>query len=189
MFRPQPEVVRHPRRIAFLARFEKQKRPFLVLEAARRLPNVELLFVGGGTLQKELEEKARQWDLKVTFLGRTPNEELPALLNSCALYVLPTMIEGGSPKTLLEAMACGLPVVTADSFGIKECFHHGKHGYRLSDLSPEAWSETIGTLLDQPQLLERMGREARQHVVDHYSVQEAVRREIQVLEEAVALRR
>jgi glycosyltransferase involved in cell wall biosynthesis len=108
-FAPDPRVAKHPRRICFVARFEPQKDPLACGGGSRGLKDVELLMIGSGSMKGAIEAKAREYGVTLRIMDQQPNEALPALLNSATAYVLPTRFEGGSPKTLLEAMACGVP--------------------------------------------------------------------------------
>jgi len=185
-FKPDPAVLKQTRRVCFVARFDPAKQPLLLLEAFRGLKDIELLMIGGGSLRGQIEAKIREYDLNATILDRVPNETLPAYLNSSAVYVLPTLYEGGSPKTLLEAMACGLPVVSTNAFGVNEAFQHKTHGYKLAPDNVQALREAVLTLLDDPVRAKVMGQQGRQHVIDNYSVERAIGRELDILRRLIA---
>ena len=180
-FKPYPAVPKHPRRVCFVARFEAKKQPLLLLEALRGVEDIELLMIGGGPLKRQIEAKIREYGLSAIVLDRLPNEELPEYLNSSAIYVLPTMHEGGSPKTLLEAMACGLPVVSTNGFGVNEAFQHGVHGYKCAVDDVWAFKEAILALLADRVHRQTLGQQGRQHVIANYSIERAVERELSIL--------
>lgn len=182
VFKPDPSVGRNPRRVCFVGRFEYQKQPLLLIEALKDLSDVEFLFIGGGVLRSEMDARIRELGLKATVLDRVDNGELPRYLNSSGVYVLPTLFEGGSPKTLLEAMACGLPVVSTDAFGMSEVFEDGVHGLRCRINDPQSMREAVGTLLDDPIRAAAMGEAGCRHVADTYAIDRAVDREIELLE-------
>lgn len=185
-FKPDPTVPKHPRRVCFVGRFHPQKQPLLLLEALRGLKDIELLMIGGGPLRRQIEAKIQEYGLNATVLDRVPNERLPAYLNSSAVYVLPTLYDGGSPKTLLEAMACGLPVVSTNAFGVREAFQHDVHGYQCAANEVQAFREAILTLLNDPLRSQTLGQQGRQHVITNYSVEQAVEREIGILSQLTA---
>ena len=180
-FRPDPRTEKHPRRICFVGRFHPQKDPLLLIEALRGLPDVELLMIGGGPLRPEIEQRIAENGISATLLDRVSNEDLPRYLNSSAMYVLPTRYEGGSPKTLFEAMACELPVISTDGFGVDEAFQDGVQGHKIPVGDVAALRHAIQKMLDDPNRAREMGRAGRQHVIVNYSVEQALQRELDVL--------
>jgi len=83
---------------------------------------VHLLIAGGGPLQESLSEQIAALGLasRVTLLG--PRDDVPALLNAADAFVLSSNIEG-LPMVLVEALACGCPVVATDAPGVSEVLH------------------------------------------------------------------
>lgn len=185
-FKPDPEVGKHPRRVCFVGRFHPQKQPLLLLEALKGLRDIELLMIGGGPLRQQIEARIREYGLNATVLDRVPNETLPAYLNSSAVYVLSSLCEGGSPKTLLEAMACGLPVVSTNAFGVNEAFQDDVHGYKCAASDVQAFREAILALLDDPIRSQTFGQQGRQHVIAKYSIERAIEREIAIFSQLTA---
>lgn len=182
-FRPMPEVRRHPKRICFVGRLHPQKNLFALLEAIEG-QDVELVVVGNGDLKAGLSEFASSRGLSVRFAGNLPHRQLPALLNESALFVLPSLYEG-HPKTLLEAMACGLPVVGTRVPGIQEIIRHKENGY-LSGTSPGEMRDAIQAVMADHGLRARMGSRAREFVVERFALPRIVDLELAVLEELAA---
>lgn len=90
-----------------------------LIPALKGLKNVELTLVGGGDLRSELEELARKNQVKVNFTGEVKHDEIVKYLQNSDIFVLPSLNEGMS-NSILEAMACGLPIITTDTGGSKE---------------------------------------------------------------------
>ena len=84
--------------------------------------------MGNGALGDLLREEVNLRRLPVCLLGNVLHRLLPEILNSGALVILPSHYEG-YPKTVLEAMACGLPVIGTDVRGIRELIRHGVTGW------------------------------------------------------------
>ena len=110
---------RQKNQIIILGRLVKQKGHTYLLDALatvrRAVPDVQLLIVGEGVLRPRLEKQVRALGLEgcVQFCGRVPHAEKVRLLWQSSLFVMPSLQEGFG-LTLLEAMACGLPVVAFD---------------------------------------------------------------------------
>ncbi|WP_265112365.1 glycosyltransferase family 4 protein [Halosolutus halophilus] len=117
---PESESIDHDGPVVlFVGRFVEGKRPTDALRAVARVretfPDVELHFCGDGPLRGELESIARDHGLRdsVRFHGQVPYDEMPEVYRSSDVLVLPSRSEG-VPRTVLEAMATGTPVVTSD---------------------------------------------------------------------------
>lgn len=175
-FRPALEN-RHPDRVIYVGRLEKQKNVGALAEAVAEL-GLEATFVGTGSEGPRLRERyggvaAMKW------IDRVAHEELPQLLNTGSVYVIPSFYEG-HPKTLIEAMACGLPVIGADVPGIQNVIQDGVTGLLCAADSVSLVTALRRVLRDQD-LRGRLGRAARQFVVSNYSLNEVAEREYELL--------
>ena len=92
--------------IAFVGHFEEQKGLTCLLDAVQGLEQVALLLVGQGSI------KVKDGG-SVAFKGRLPHARIPLALAAADIFVLPTRVEG-SCNAVIEAIACGLPIVTSD---------------------------------------------------------------------------
>lgn len=113
---------------------------------AQHLPHNLYIAGGKGWLYEEmLAEVQRQGlDGRVRFIGFVADEDLPALYSAADLFVFPSLYEGfGLP--LLEAMACGVPVVTSDASSLPEVV--GDAAVMLSPQDTAVWSEAMQALL------------------------------------------
>lgn len=180
LFQPDPDANTPGNRLCFVGRLDTLKNPAALLEAIHDL-NVELWMVGEGPLRTSLEQHAGQVGLNVRFLGRLPHHQLPSYLNRCDVYVQPSLIEG-HPKTILEAMSCGLPVIGGDSPGIRELIKHGQNGY-LCGTSPEEIRAAVCAMLGNKTLQNRLGKEAHRFVVQHFGLERVLALELALYEE------
>lgn len=180
VFSPASAGRRRPRRLCFVGRLSKEKNLFALVEAVRGL-DVELLVVGSGGLEGQIREKARSQNLPVCFLGNVPHLELPRILNSSEVFVLPSLYEG-HPKVLIEAMACGLPVIGTDVPGIRELIRHRHTGYLCGTTAGEIRA-AIREVLDDAELRARMGPNAREFAVRNFALERVASMELALLEE------
>lgn len=174
-FSPAPETLREEGRLCFVGRFSEQKNVIALIEALRELP-VTLSAVGGGPLQAEVEAAANAAGVKVDFRGNLPHGDIAAEIHRAGIFVLPSLYEG-HPKTLIEAMACGAPVLTTDVSGIREVITHGENGW-LTGTEPESIRSGLVALLGDATLRGRLGNAAREFAVEHYSLDRIVEREL-----------
>ena len=177
-FKPQQGRAVKRKRMCFIGRLDEAKDPMLLLEAMRGL-NVELVMIGNGGLRPTLEAKAAQFGLNVQFLGTIPHHDLPAYLNSSTAFVSTSRYEN-HPKTLLEATACGLPVVGTDVRGTRDVIQHGVTGF-LCERSPESVRDAISTLLGDEALAQRLGRNAREYAVENFDIERVLKLELELL--------
>ena len=179
LFQPRPEM-HHPRTVCFVGRLEPQKNPLALMDGLAGL-DVRLIMIGKGYLRAALERRARTLGLNVDFIQRVPHIHLSDHMNRAAVFVLPSHYEG-HPKTLLEAMSCGLPVVGANAPGIHELIRHGETGY-LCGTDPASIRAAIHEVLGNPRLQAELGRNARQYVVENFSLERVVGMELALLQE------
>ena len=175
-FMPSSETIRS-NRVIFVGRLSKEKNISLLLRALENT-GIGLDFVGDGEMKKALESEAKQLKVSVNFLGRVPNDVLPALYQSHPIYVLCSRYEG-NPKTLLEAMACGCAVIGTDVPGIRQVIRHEESGLLVEE-SFESLRSAIFKLQLDPDLSQRLGQRARQQIVEHNSLEAAVEQELDV---------
>lgn len=182
LFRPLA-VPEEPRSLIFVGRLEPQKNLQALFKALIGR-DARLTVVGAGALYEPLAEYARAQGLKVRFVGVIPNEKLPRELNKHAVFIFPSLYEG-SPKALLEAMACALPVIAADAPGIREVIDHDRTGF-LCAPTARALREAIDAVLDNRDRYKEMGKRARQYVMDTCNLDRKIAREMEIFKNVCA---
>lgn len=115
--------------------------------------------------QQELDSWLQSGTLE--FLGKLTDVR-PAIAES-SVYVLPSYREG-TPRTVLEAMAMGRPVVTTDAPGCRETVEEGKNGFLVAVQSVDELHSAMIRFLETPELVEQMGQHSRQVAEDKYDV-------------------
>jgi L-malate glycosyltransferase len=145
----------------------------VLLEASRwifeKIPNSYLVLVGDGPLREQLAGLARDYQVvdRVRFLGW--RSDVAEILNALDVYVLASESEGMS-NTILEAMACGVPVVATAVGGNVELVD-GAGGLLVPPYNPRSLADAVILLLSAPARREKMGRLARRRVEEHFSLE------------------
>lgn len=139
-------------------------------------PDSKLLIIGDGPYLSHMKEKVRVLELddKVEFTGFIPREKMKTQMNRMKLFVLPTKHEG-LPKVILEAMACGTPVLTTSVGDIPDTIKDGENGYLLSNSEPDNITDKIINVLSDNNLSETSYK-SREYIKEHYSFEAALNR-------------
>lgn len=129
------------------------------------------VIVGDGPLRAELEALRCELDLEaqVAFAGTIPHERLPECYARSDLFVLASVSEG-IPVVLMEAMACGLPVVATRIVGIPELVEEGVTGYLVQPGHPDRLASAILRLVELPDRGKGMGERGRARVIRSFDV-------------------
>ncbi len=173
---PQPHLIT-------VGRHHFQKNQKSLIHAVSDL-DIQLTLIGKGPMEDELREEAKNARGNIRFFGSLPNERLPELLNEADIFILPSLYEG-HPKTLCEAMACGLPCIATDVPGNRDVIQHGKTGWLCESTEPESIRSAIETLLSDDNLRKKLGDNARKFIEDHYSLDIACEKEMDVYQQAI----
>jgi glycosyltransferase involved in cell wall biosynthesis len=154
--------------IAYAGRLSAEKRISLLIECfaiiSHTRPEATLLIAGEGPEQGALQKQIAELGLsKVRFLGWLGREQLRTLLSSTDVFVMLSWHEGFS-NAALEALACGVPVVTTDVGGMREMLGDGLRRFIVSSLDPTVVGMTILEAADQRMsLVEACLNQARQY--------------------------
>jgi len=103
----------------------------------------------------------------IDYVGRLTDVQ-PAI-KSCAVYVLPSYREG-TPRTVLEAMAMGRPIITTDAPGCRETVVNGENGYLVPVKDSESLYQKMVQLAESPELVQQMGQVSRKMAEDKFDV-------------------
>ena len=176
----RPAGVRRQGLVCWVGRVTAQKNLALLIRALADLPGVTLRVIGDGEEQPQLERLASALRVPTEWIGSVSNDRVAEYLQEAALFAFPSVYEG-DPKALLEAMACGLPVVASDIPAHRRIIKDGVNGLLSPPTIPGLQARTTRVLTD-PKFAANLGRNARQWVETHRNLQDAVQRECQVLE-------
>jgi L-malate glycosyltransferase len=138
---------------------------------ARNFPGHAINMIGSGSLAGYLNRKIRKNGIKnLQIINHLPHSQLIKYYQEAGLFVLPSYYEG-LPTTILEAMACGLPVVATDVGGIPDQVEEGVTGYLVPPGRPDLLAERMCRLLADASLRGEMGRRGRLKVEKEFSWQ------------------
>ncbi|MEM2125321.1 MAG: glycosyltransferase family 4 protein [Candidatus Methanosuratincola sp.] len=170
-----------------VARLDNQKGHRFLLEAICRLPETVLVLAGDGPERVSLEELVNHLGLseRVLFLGYRC--DVPELLGSCDIFVLPSLYEG-LPLSVLEAMAAGKTVVATAVGGTSEAVQDGETGFLVPPGDPAALAEAIQRVLADPGLAQKMGAAGKERVRREFSVEAMAQGVNQIYEKFMAKR-
>jgi glycosyltransferase involved in cell wall biosynthesis len=164
--------------IGFIGRLSEEKG---ILNFIRALPilfehrNDIRIFIGGnGPCRGKVEEFLQMENLtnQVTLAGWIFHDDLPKYLNNLKLLVIPSYTEG-LPNTMLEAICCGMPIVTIPVGAIPDFIKEGETGYIMENSSPECIAENIIRALDDPDL-ENIALNAKTIIENEFSFENTV---------------
>ena len=139
--------------LAFVGHLNERKGPLRVMEAIRGRPEIGALFLGRGPQRPEGPQ--------VLHAGPVPHEDVPLWLSAADLFVLPTLDEGCS-NALLEALACGLPIVTSDR-PFNRAVVDESMALLVDPADPAALGAAIAELVDRPERRAALGAAALAH--------------------------
>lgn len=174
-FRPLDGINRDPFKLLYVGRLHPRKglsELFLILKELFQLnPNVFLELAG--PYQEPYKEILIQMipmecRTRITFHGKVPHEELPALINSARLFVMPSRSEAFG-LTAIEAMACGTATMLTNKASGPEIVDEGKTGWLVDINNPVETANKINDLLQKPHLMNLVASEGRNHVLRHFS--------------------
>jgi len=169
--------------IGYVGRLSGEKGVLNFIEAMPLVQECDFIIIGDGNLRSEITEYIFKKNLsnKVKLTGWIPHDKLPNYLNELKLLILPSYTEG-LPNIMLEAMACGTPVLATKVGAIPDIIKDGETGFFLEDNSPECIAKSILNILNMPdEKLEQVSESARKFVEDEFTFEKVAARWGQIL--------
>jgi len=166
---------RYPLRPVFLSNrnFQAHYNVSCVLRAFARIqarvPQAELIIAGDGPLNAQLKNEADQLNLNnVKFVGAVSPDLMPKLYDKADVYLNTPEIDN-MPNSILEAAACGLPIVTTKAGGIPYIIQHEVNGLLVSCNDDAAVADAALRLFNEPGLAYRLVKAAREEILCRYT--------------------
>lgn len=187
LFTPKPNKEK-TNQLLWIGRFIQGKGVKYLINAFKLVldqhPHLKLLMVGKGPLKEDIEEKIIQLGLQdnVTIKEFVPNSEILKLYQNSDVFVLPSL-EEGVPRTILESMSCGVPVVCTELPQllniVKGC------GITVPTKDSHALAEAIIKLVDDEDLSRKLGKNGREKVYKDYSWEDTVKKTVKLYEKLI----
>jgi len=153
-------------------RLSEEKRINILLDAVAKMQfdahQAHIALAGSGPAEVALREQVEQLHIgdRVTFLGFVDDNDLLGLRRSANLFVIASEADLQSLATL-EAMACGLPVIAANSYALPELVHEGENGYLFPPGNSDELARLMDKMLADPALCKQMGARSLEIVAAH----------------------
>jgi glycosyltransferase involved in cell wall biosynthesis len=180
-----------------VGRFVDKKAPYLTLLAFSKVAKIsaesKMVMVGDGYLQETCKNLARVLKIedKIDFTGPLPHKEVAKIMKRSRAFVQHSIVTSygdseGTPLGILEAGACGLPVVATRHGGIKDSVIHEHTGFLVDEGDIEGMADYMITLAKDSELSAAMGREAREHICANFSMEKSISNLWQIINHAIA---
>ena len=177
----QREQCANPAHILAVSRIVPQKGFSYLMEGLALLDREghpwRCTIVGEGPLVPELQRQAAALDLadRIVFTGPKQQDEIRRLMGEADMFVLPCVVApdgdmDGIPVTLMEALACGCPVVSTDISGAPELVINDKTGLLLEPSDGQAVGQAMSRLITEPDLLAKLSRGGRDWVDEEFNI-------------------
>ncbi len=144
-----------------------------VQKVLKTFPKTKFLLVGDGPLKMKLENLARELGIMEYCIFSGFRDDIPEILSSLDLFVLPSILEG-HPIVILEAMAMAKPIVASDINGVREQIENGRTGVLVPRGDPQALAEAIKQMLKERIVAKKLGMEARKQVEEIFDIRRQV---------------
>jgi glycosyltransferase involved in cell wall biosynthesis len=170
-----------------VGRFGEKKGPHLTIEAFARVhrvyPEARLRMIGEGELLDKCRRLTRRLGIAeaVTFLEGQEHSVVEQEMSRARCFVQHSVVapsgdSEGTPVAILEAGATGLPVVATRHAGIPDVVVEGQTGFLVAEHDVEGMAKRMLCLAQDPALAKQMGEQAREHIAEHYSMDQSLSR-------------
>lgn len=153
----------------YVGRLSAEKGLQTLLDAWKALPDIHLKIVGDGPLRAQLEAQARSDGSNVEFTGRLERSRVAEVAGEASFAVVPSQWFEGFPMVVVEAFACGTPVIASRLGSLAEIVREGITGRLFTPGDPQALSSAVRAMFHSPEVLREMRRNAREEFDARYS--------------------
>lgn len=188
LFVPANEPCFDRKNLLWVGRYAKGKGLDYLIDAfyllKRNHPDAILTMVGTGPEKEHIVQRIHDKNLEdgIILKDFVPNSQIVKMYQDSSIFVLPSL-EEGVPRTILEAMSCGIPVVCSKLPQLIDIVDGGGSLVPLKD--SQALADTISNLLSDPSLAKEFRKNGRRNVVENYSWKDTVKKTVQLYKELI----
>ena len=174
-------------KIVFTGRMIQSKGVLILIEAAEKLRTeyegkIQFLLCGDlhdnpSALTKEQLESLCD-NSYIKWLGF--QKDIYSVLKNCHIMAFPSFYMEGLPKSIIDAEAAGLPVITTDWVGCKDTVEDGVNGYLIPVKDSDALAEKLKILIDNPEIRCEMGRKSREYAEKYFSIENVIQKHLEI---------
>ncbi|MFW9802831.1 MAG: glycosyltransferase family 4 protein [Candidatus Thorarchaeota archaeon] len=189
VFRPIPDMDKQWD-LAFMGRLEEMKSVDLFPEMLSLLrvkfPHLTMVMTGEGSLKEELFKEFEKQGITsmVDYQGVVKTEDVPILINKSRIFLYPSRREPFG-LSIVEAMACGVPVVTTDVFGPREIVRNNYDGITVPPNDVRALADAVERLLSDDELMKRIAQNALMSVRERYDIMQHAKQLLTIYQELI----
>ncbi len=163
----------------FVGRLSEEKGIQTLADAWRGLPGIPLKIAGDGPMN------STRWPSGVTWLGQQSRAQIEELMKDAAVLIVPSIWYEGAPMTILEALACGLPVIASDIGSLPEMVDDHRTGLLFRPGDAEDLASKVRWAFDHPEQMLAMRAAARREYETKYTADINYKRLIEIYEMAI----
>jgi glycosyltransferase involved in cell wall biosynthesis len=195
IFRQSLGLSRKDRVVVFAGRFSPENGPQQLINCIPKIllqvPETKFVFAGWGPLEKELKDAAisypRNIRNNIIFLGPVSPQDMSMLYNAADVCVFPIIFCGGISQVVLEAMACGKTVITSYAGNNPNLIRDLENGVLVDPLCVDELVDRIVLCLKNPELVSRIGSNARKTIEQFYDWEKIVTQYTKLFEELLRI--
>ena len=169
----------------YVGRLTEEKGVRTLLEAWKKIRELPLKIVGDGALRSELEDLVKQHSLTVEFLGYRSNEEAINIVSKAKCQIIPSECYEGFPMVVLEAYACGTPVIASRIGSLDEIVIENKVGVKFEPGNASDLAEKVNYLKSDEVKLTNYMHNARKILEENYTAENNYLELMGIYEEAI----
>jgi len=173
-----------------VGRVSQEKGVPALLKAWRHLPRTHALrVIGDGPAREQLEREAAADGLSnVTFMGHQPRERVIEAMKGARFVVFPSELYENLPLTIIEAFACGVPVLASKLGAMQEIVEEGRTGMFFPPGNAEEMARTVARAWEQPEYTDLLGAQARKEYETKYTASANYRQLLEIYQDVIARR-
>lgn len=174
----------------FVGRLSFEKGIDTLLEAWTRLDGIPLKIAGSGPMVASMEKSiARHGLTKIELLGHLGADELVQVLKNARCLVFPSECYEGFPRTILEAFACGVPVIASNLGSMSELIVHNETGLHFAAGDAAGLAAQVDALWGDSAMQKRLGENARPQYTEKFTAESNYRMTMEIYESIIASKR